>query len=181
MASGKPSIVTEVMQLYRFIVDKYSTMECKMPDGSTVMETLCQLLREMFNGELGQLKKVIGSDEGTILVQTILRILTQIVVRAPFSEMKPSQRALIQETCRDYWCMAILLAKNVELMWADEALCLVIALMRVQQDDSLVNVPVQDLLNSLMALVNEDTEKSKFFVLVNDITLRYPVSVEMLQ
>lgn len=41
MASGKPSIVTEVMQLYRFIVDKYSTLECKMSDGTTVMETLC--------------------------------------------------------------------------------------------------------------------------------------------
>lgn len=77
--------------------------------------------------------------------------------------------------------MAILLAKNVELMWADEALCLVIALMRVQQEDSLIHVPVQDLINSLMVLVNEDTEKSKFFVLVNDITLRYPVSAAMLQ
>ena len=90
MASGKPSIVNEVMQLYRFIVDKYSTLDCpKMADGTTVMECLCLLVREMFAGELGQLKKVVGSDEGTILVQTILRILTQICVRAPFAEMSP--------------------------------------------------------------------------------------------
>lgn len=32
-----------------------------------------------------------------------------------------------------------------------------------------------------MAMASEDQEKSKFIVLVNDILLRYPVSVEMLQ
>jgi len=34
LAMGKPSIVNEVLQLYRFIVDKYSQITLIMPDGT---------------------------------------------------------------------------------------------------------------------------------------------------
>ncbi len=39
---GKPEIVNEVMQLYRFVVDKYSSIELLMNDGSgqTVIQHL---------------------------------------------------------------------------------------------------------------------------------------------
>jgi hypothetical protein len=54
-----------------------------MAGGATISMALTMLIREMYEGELGRLQKVVNNDEGIILAQTMMRILTQIVIRCP--------------------------------------------------------------------------------------------------
>ena len=52
---------------------------------------------EMFNNDLQGLKSVVGNDEGIIFVQTILRVLTQIVVRLPFDNLTHKEQKMVTE------------------------------------------------------------------------------------
>lgn len=62
-----------------------------MQDGNqSVICYLIQLMVDMYHTELQQFKAVIDNEEGVILVMTVLRIMTQIVVRAPLDQM-PSE------------------------------------------------------------------------------------------
>lgn len=52
---------------------------------------------EMFNNDLQGFKSVVGNDEGIIFVQTILRVLTQIVVRLPFDNLTQKEQKMVTE------------------------------------------------------------------------------------
>lgn len=54
-----------------------------MSTGQSLVAYLIQLMMDMYQNELQQFKAVVTNDEGIILVMTMLRILTQIAVRAP--------------------------------------------------------------------------------------------------
>lgn len=171
LSHGKPSIVNEVMQLYRFIVDKYSDKQINMSTGGTLVGYLIQLMMDMYNNELQQFKAVVTNDEGTILVMTMLRILTQIVVRAP---MESSEEQLIIEAACVFGTAGVQSAQQVHLMWIDESISLLIAAMRVAPDRCVQLLPYHEILANCFQMASEDQEPGKFFILAQELIINKP-------
>ncbi len=78
---NKASIVNEIMQLYRFVVDKYAERAVPMLDGELLESHLILLMQDIYQ-HTNSFQSVVNDDEGIILVMTMLRVATQIVVRA---------------------------------------------------------------------------------------------------
>lgn len=78
---NKASIVNEIMQLYRFVVDKYAERAVAMPNGDLLESHLIFLMQDIYQ-HTNCFKSVVNDDEGIILVMTMLRVATQIVVRS---------------------------------------------------------------------------------------------------
>ena len=92
-------MVNEILQLYRFIVDKYSSMNIQMEDGSgqSIVGHLIRLMIDI-HADLEDLKDVSEHTEGNIVVMSILRIITQIVVRVPMDLISMDAKSLVFET-----------------------------------------------------------------------------------
>jgi hypothetical protein len=87
---NKAEIVNEMLELYRFIVDKYSCMNLLMPNGEqSVIAYLVSEMNFMFtNLRTWRCEQEAERPrEEVLVVQTILRIMLQIVVRVPKSEL----------------------------------------------------------------------------------------------
>lgn len=48
-ALNKQEIVNEMLELYRFIFDKYSSMDIILENNNSVVQFMISLIREMFN------------------------------------------------------------------------------------------------------------------------------------
>lgn len=75
LSLGKASIVNELMQLYRFVVDKYAERAVMMPNSELLESHLIELMRDIYQ-HTNKFSSVVGDDEGIILVITMLRVLT---------------------------------------------------------------------------------------------------------
>jgi len=84
-AINQCEIVNEVLELFRFIVDKYSSNDIMMDSNTSVVQYIINLMREIFNSIqcfTGD-QSLEAPREQVIGVQTILRIMLQIVVHVP--------------------------------------------------------------------------------------------------
>ncbi len=104
----RANMVNEVLQLYRFIVDKYSSINIQMEDGSgqSIIGHLVRLMIEI-HSELDGFKGVSEHSEGNIVVMSVLRIMTQIVVRVPIDLLSPDARALIINTALQFGVVSL--------------------------------------------------------------------------
>ena len=95
----KANMVNEILQLYRFIVDKYSSLNIQMEDGSgqSIVGHLVRLMIDI-HADLDGFKGVSEHTEGNIVVMSILRIMTQIVVRVPMDLISMDAKSLVLET-----------------------------------------------------------------------------------
>lgn len=62
----------------------------------------------------------------------MLRVTTLIVVRAPYDAIAKELQQLIHDVALQLGVSSLQLASEVHMMWVDESLGLLIALMRVQ-------------------------------------------------
>jgi hypothetical protein len=88
--------------------------------------------------------------------------MTQIIVRLPYDQLTQEEQRMVTETAVTFGIASLKLASDVHLMWVDESLSLLIAIIRVAPKTQL---PYLDILTICFNMASVDQEQAKFFIL----------------